>query len=290
MRDINGNFSEKRGENMTIIVYGMGIIGASLSASLKRAGHTVLGKNRSAEPLRYAVANGIIDGVAESYEGADAVFLALPPRVCMRELEEGNFPAGCVVSDVCGVKAPLERVVFSAPRSYRYVGIHPMAGRPTTGIRSSSADLFDGANLVIVRSEGTDEGALALLRSLAEDMRFGRIVECSASEHDEIIALTSQLAHVVSSAYVKSPLTGRARGFTGGSFQDMTRVAPMDDIWAELFILNREALLPEIERLRARLLDYAEALSSGDEEGLKALIRDGKAQFARFFSNDTGDN
>ncbi|MDE6677047.1 MAG: prephenate dehydrogenase/arogenate dehydrogenase family protein, partial [Clostridia bacterium] len=124
---------------MKIVVYGLGIIGGSICASLKRVGHTVYAKNRSREPIEYALTHTMIDGEAKDYDGADVVVLALPPRVTMRELDEGNFPKDALVLDICGVKEPLERVVFSRPRAYRYIGTHPMAGKETSGIGSASA-------------------------------------------------------------------------------------------------------------------------------------------------------
>ena len=272
---------------MKIVVYGLGIIGASLAAAFKKAGHFVLGKNRSREPVGYALDHGMIDAEARDYAGADAVFLALPPRVAMRALDEEEFPAGCIVADICGVKEPIERAVYAKPRAYRYVGTHPMAGKETSGIRSASGTLFCGANLVLTRAPQTDEAALAAVRSLAADAGFGRVIECTAAEHDRMIALTSQLAHVVANAYVASPLTEQCVGFTGGSFQDMTRVAPVDeDVWAELYLLNRENLGAEIGRIADRLQQFRAALAAGDEEGLRALQREGKACYKRFFKKN----
>ena len=272
---------------MKIVVYGLGIIGASLAAALKKAGHLVLGKNRSREPLEYALEHDMIDAVAEDYDGADVVFLALPPRVAIRELDEGKFPAGCIVADICGVKEPLENAAFSKPRVYRYVGTHPMAGKETSGIRSASDTLFCGANLVLTRAAQTDEAAFDAVRALGKDAGFGRIIECSAKEHDKMIALTSQLAHVVANSYVTSPLTENCVGFTGGSFQDMTRVAPVDEkVWAELYLLNRENLGAEIDRIVARLRQFRDAISAGDEERLLSLQREGKSCFQSFFQKN----
>ena len=269
---------------MQIVVYGLGIIGASVAAALKKAGHIVLGMNRSKESVEYALDHHMIDGEAADFCGADVVFLALPPRVTMRVLDEGAFPDGCIVADICGVKAPLGRVVRARPRAWRYVGTHPMAGKETSGIRSASAQLFHGANFVMVRDERSDDAALETVRSLARDMGFSRIVECSAEEHDRMIALTSQLAHVVANAYVTSPLSADCTGFTGGSFQDMTRVAPVDEaMWAELFCLNAVPLCDELSRLTARLEQFRSTLSAGDEEGLRALMREGKACYRDFF-------
>ena len=268
---------------MKVVVYGLGIIGASVAASLRRAGHIVSGRNRSREPLEYALTHDMIDEVTETYDGADIVFLALPPRVAMHELAEGRFPDGCIVADICGVKVPLERAAYSAPRNYRYVGTHPMAGKETSGIRSAEPTLFCGANLVLTRCAQTDESALSAVKKLGEDMGFGRTVVCTAEEHDRMIALTSQLAHVVSNAYVKTPLAVGCKPFTGGSFQDMTRVAPVDDrVWAELFCLNRAALSDELDRLIQKLSEYRTALQAGDEARLGALLREGKTYCEHF--------
>ena len=269
---------------MKIVVYGLGIIGASVAASLKKAGHTVLGKNRSRESIDYAVEHAMIDGEADGYEGADVIVLALPPYVTAQLLSEGSFPDGCIVTDICGVKRMMEDAVYCVPRKWRYVGTHPMAGKETSGIRSASDTLFMGANFVITRCGKTDPAALDAVRTLARDMGFSRIVECSAAEHDRMIALTSQLCHVAANAYVTTPLSAGCAGFTGGSFQDMTRVAPVDGkMWAELFCINSACLVSEIDRLSERLQTFREAIAQGDEEAIRALMREGKARYAEFF-------
>lgn len=272
---------------MTIIVHGLGIIGASLCAALKRAGHTVFGRNRSADVCEYALLNGMIDGVAGDYRGADVVFLALPPEIIKRELDEGEFDDGQIISDICGVKGCLEELVFSKERNYRYVGIHPMAGKETTGIASAEATLFDGKNVVLVRNERTEEEAFSVVRSLCKDMGFGNFVVCSAKEHDARIALTSQLAHVVSNAYVKSDTALGCKGFTGGSFQDMTRVGFLSkEVWAQLFLLNREELLSELSNLIGNLAEYEKALCAGDEKELLSLLEEGNDAYLRTRAGD----
>ena len=258
---------------MKIVVYGLGIIGASICAALKRAGHTVYGKNRSREPLDYALAHDIIDGVVKNYAEAEVVFLALPPHVAMRELDYGNFPRGCIVADVCGVKSAIEQCVLKKQRAY--------------GITSSSANLFRGANLVVTLNRSTDRRAVAIVEALGRDMGFQRVVECSAAAHDRKIALTSQLAHIVSSAYIRSEETPSSLGFTGGSFQDMTRVAHLDEkIWTDLFLLNRDALLCETDGLIARLKEYRNALVQKDEDAMRELLRLGKEAHLDFYQKN----
>lgn len=269
---------------MKIIVYGLGIIGASVAASLKAAGHEVLGKNRSQESVEYALAHHMIDAPASDYEGADVIFLALPPYVTMQLLSEGNFPAGCIVSDICGVKEPLEKAVYAKPRDWYYVGTHPMAGKETSGIRSAREKLFHGANFIITRCEHSNAAAIQTVRDLANDMQVGRIIECDADMHDRMIALTSQLAHVVANAYVTSPLSASCKGFTGGSFQDMSRVAPVDEsVWSELFSINSTYLAEEIERLEKRLEEFRKAVLAQDEDKIQMLMREGKASYGEFF-------
>lgn len=270
---------------MKIVVYGLGIIGASLAAALKDAGHVVLGKNRSRGAIEYALAHQMIDGEAASYEGADAVFIALPPDATMKELDEGDFPEGCIVCDICGVKEAVEQAVYAKPRKYRYVGTHPMAGKETSGILSASRDLYKGKNLVITRAAATDEDALETVRALGRDAGFSRIVECPAREHDEKIALTSQLAHIVSNAYGKSPLALDVKGFTGGSFQDMTRVGGVDEtLWTDLYFYDRGPLLNELSSLILRLGEYRDALAENDREKMRTLLKEGRLAHDKFFS------
>lgn len=269
---------------MRIIVYGLGLIGGSFAAALRRAGHTVYGRNRTPEVCEFALQTGMISKATEDYGGAEVVILALPPEVTMQELDTGDFPDGCIVVDICGVKGKLEELVYSKPRNYRYVGIHPMAGKETCGIYAANADLFNGANLIVCRSKKSDRLAAETVKTLARQIGFKRIVECSAAMHDREIAFTSQLAHILSNAYARSPLTSTAYGFTGGSFEDLTRVATMDErVWAELFLLNKENLLPELSSLIDRLSGYREALEAGDGAELKELIRLGKASHDEFY-------
>ncbi|MBO5046435.1 MAG: prephenate dehydrogenase/arogenate dehydrogenase family protein [Clostridia bacterium] len=262
---------------MKIVVSGLGIIGASVCASLRAAGYTVYGKNRGRDALEYALEHGYIDGEATTYEDADVVFLALPPDITMRELDTAIFQDGAIVADICGIKGLIEDVVYSKPRNYRYVGTHPMAGKETSGVRSASATLFRGANLILTRHEKTDEKAFQTVKDLAVQMGFGYLLECSAAVHDKKIAITSQLAHIVANAYAKSDEAQDCGGFTGGSFQDMTRIAGVDEaMWTQLYFCNRENLLFELEGLVERLGKYRDALAQNDEGKMKDLLREGR--------------
>lgn len=258
-------------------VIGLGIIGGSICKALARAGYFVAGQDVDKSTLAYALEKGIVREEAEKISRYDTVFLAVPPRSALTLLENAEFKEGALVADICGVKTDMERVVYSRQRRYRYIGLHPMAGKENSGISASSAELFVGANLVVVLSKNTQESALIEIREYAKAMGFGRITECSAQEHDKKIALTSQLAHLVSNAYVKSSEVRGCEGFTGGSFQDMTRIAGVDEaVWSQLYMLNRSNILFQLDGLIEHLSEYRKAISEGDEENLKSLLKEGR--------------
>lgn len=265
---------------MKICVAGLGIIGGSTCLSLKRAGYAADGWNRSRQALSYALENGVIDGEAEDFSAYDVVFVALPPEATCKFIDTVSFKEGAYVYDVCGVKTVVERTYLSAPRNFFYVGTHPMAGKEISGIGAACADLFDGASIVITINDGTDEGALSTIRRFSEEMGFGYIVECSAEIHDRKIAYTSQLAHVVSNAYIKNPESDGCLGFTGGSFQDMTRIAGVDEnMWASLYLANGENISQKIESLIFSLGEIKDAIDNKDEENLKNILKEGRLLF-----------
>lgn len=268
---------------MRICVAGLGIIGGSVCMALKRAGYAVDGWNRSALPLEYALNNLIIDGAVkseESFKNYDAVFVAMPPEATVEFIDKTPFKDGAIVSDICGVKSAIEAAICRKYRNFRYVGCHPMAGKEISGITAACADLFDGASMVITKNDSTDFDALDTVRKLTEDMGFGYIVECSAKIHDEKIAYTSQLAHVVSNAYVKDKEIDCCLGFTGGSFQDMTRIAGVDEcVWASLYLENAQNLSQKIGSLISSLSEIKSALDGGDGDKLRQILRNGRLLF-----------
>lgn len=260
-----------------IAVIGLGIIGGSIGAALTKAGYEVDGFGRSEASVQFALQAGYIRARGENLADYDVVFIAVPPKATIEYLDKGNFKNGALVTDICGVKSALEKVVYGKNRNYRYVGIHPMAGKETSGIASATPELFKNANLVITHAPQTQAEDVAEIKEYAKAMGFGKIVECTANEHDKKIALTSQLAHIVSNAYVKSPEVKHCDGFTGGSFQDMTRIAGVDEkMWTQLYMENREYILAELEGLIANLSIYRDALKDGDAEGLSEALKEGR--------------
>ncbi len=249
--------------------------------ALKRAGYFVAGWNRSPAAEQYALKNNIIDERAESFDAYDLVFVVLPPEAAADFITQRAFKEGAIVSDMCGIKGWIEKRVFEKERNFRYVGCHPMAGKEVSGIENACAALFEGASMIITKSEKTDDSALETVRSVAADMGFARIVECSAEIHDRKIAYTSQLAHIVSNAYVKNAEIDGCLCFTGGSFQDMTRIAGVDEnIWASLYLLNAQNVLNDVKSIVSALEDIGHAVESGDADRLRKVLAGGRKLFS----------
>ncbi len=260
-----------------IAVVGMGIIGGSLAGALTKAGYTVDGFSRSKKSIEMALEKGYIQKAGDNLSAYDVVFLAVPPKATLDYLDKATFKDGALVTDICGVKQAMEDIVYEKPRNYRYVGIHPMAGKETSGIASASPDLFQGANIIIAVGKNTQTKDINEIKEYVTAMNFGRIVECTAKEHDKKIALTSQLAHIVSYAYVKSPEVHGSNGFTGGSFQDMTRIAGVDEnVCTPLYAYNRQNIVSELSGLIEHLTVYLDALRSEDDEALSNALKEGR--------------
>ena len=260
-----------------IAVVGLGIIGGSICGALTKAGYTVDGRDNNPSSVSYALQKNYINGKCENLSNYDVVFLAVPPYATMEYLQNESFKDGALVMDICGVKGCIEDVVYKKKRNYRYVGLHPMAGKETSGITSATPTLFQKANLIITIAKQTKDKDVEIAKEYAKALGFGRIIQCSAKEHDKKIALTSQLAHIVSNAYVKSDQVKGCDGFTGGSFQDMTRIAGVDEsVWTPLYSCNRENITRELSDFIQHLTAYRDALQEKDDEKLLKTLREGR--------------
>ena len=270
---------------MKVGIAGLGLIGGSLALALRRAGYYVVGYNRSRPAVEYALSHGVIDEEGELC-GCDVVFVALPPVPAAEYICTAPFAERAVVADICGVKRYIEAEVLVRRPQLRYVGTHPMAGKEVSGVENACADLFDSASMVLTSNIYTDQRAYALIKTLVKDMGFKRLVECSAEVHDKKIAYTSQLAHVVSNCYVKDGNIEGCLGFTGGSFQDMTRIAGVDEgVWSELYLLNADNLVGDIRLLASHLTEVAAALERRDGGKLTGILRAGRKKFEDQKSN-----
>ncbi len=268
---------------MKIGIIGLGLIGGSMAMAYKKAAHTVLGLDKDPVPQGYAEMNGIIDEklTLENAGTCDLILVALYPHGAIATMTEfaPHLSKDTILMDLCGIKKEVCEAGFALAAQYgfAYAGGHPMAGNRFSGIVHASAELYNGAPMVLVPGKTDDMALLARLKEVLKPAGFGHLTVTTAEDHDRRIAYTSQLAHVVSNAYIKSPTAPLHKGFSAGSYLDMTRVAPLNEVmWADLFMGNREPLLAEIDSLVNRLQDYRDALAKGDEEGLTALLKEGR--------------
>ena len=269
---------------MTILICGLGLIGGSLARAMKSyTDNTVWGYDPSEESARSAASVGACDAAWSEMpvlSECDVIILAAYPRASVGFIEAyaDKIKKGAYVFDLGGIKRGVCDIGFAAAEKhgFTFIGGHPMAGTQFSGFEASRDSLYKKATMILVPPEGIDAEAIDFASKLFSSVGFGNINVTDAKTHDEIIAYTSQLAHVLSNAYVKSPIAPRHRGFSAGSFRDLTRVAHLTaDMWTELFMDNRDMLIPEVERLAQNLLEYASAMRSEDAARLHELLADG---------------
>lgn len=269
---------------MKILVVGLGLIGGSYCKAITSyTPHEVYGFDLDGNVIEAAEKCGCIKkGVDENdFDTFDMIIVALHPNAAISFMNSSldKFRKGAILTDVCGIKGEIVSDITNkaAQRGVHYVGTHPMAGKERFGFEFSDGSLFIGANFIVTPIENTDKNSLLTVETLAKDMGFGKIVETSPFEHDSVIAYTSQLAHVVSSAYVKSPTMQKELGFSAGSFKDMTRIATLNEsMWTSLFLANKDCLVYEIDQLVEHLSEYRKAISENDAQTLEELLRDGR--------------
>ncbi len=264
---------------MKIVIYGLGIIGGSFAKAIKKyTDYHVTGINRSRKPLEDALACGAIDeiGSIESLSSADMLILGTFPDAAVRFVKDNAqlIPQNCIVTDSAGIKTGLCRELSAVSEEYgfSFVGCHPMAGKEKNGFSASEPDLFVGASCVIVPCDA-EKGAVETVGNLMRKLRFGQIIYSTPEEHDRIISFTSQLPHVIACSYVMSPTCPKHKGFSAGSYRDVSRVANINEkLWTELFLENRDPLIEEIDILTQNLNRIKSAIQSGDREALEGLL------------------
>lgn len=269
---------------MNIGIVGLGLIGGSMAKSIKaKTDHNVFGYDLSSDVLAMAQMSGAVNGILnpDTLRSCDILLLAVRPGAAVRWTEEhgSEIPGSCIVIDLCGVKrAVVEKLKPLSERyGFRYLGGHPMAGKEVAGFANASAHLYEGASMILTPDETTDLPLLEKVRDFFYSIGFTKLTFCTPEEHDRIIAYTSQLAHITSSAYVKSPESQEQFGFSAGSFRDMTRVARLDEnMWTDLFLDNDDYLLKQVDILIDNLQKYQKALKEKDAETLRALLREGR--------------
>lgn len=269
---------------MIIGIAGLGLIGGSLAKAYKRdSSCRVLGYDIDSSVNDFAIISNTIDEklTPENIGSCDIILIAVYPAGAETFLNENacRISKNTVVIDCLGIKQQICKTGFSLAEKYgfTFVGGHPMAGSHKGGLKYATAELFDGAPMVIVPPRFDDITLLDRIEKMLAPVGFGSFSVSTAEEHDRVIAFTSQLAHVVSNAYIKSPTAKNHKGVSAGSYKDLTRVAWLNPaMWADLFLANKDNLLYEIDYLVNSLLEYKNAISENDRDKLIKILDEGK--------------
>lgn len=268
---------------MKVGILGLGLIGGSMARSYAVAGHTVYAADLDESTLSFAMLSGAVHGRLdeETIPACELLLLAIYPGGSAKWLEDNGrlVDSNALVLDLCGIKQEVCKRCFPVARKYgfTFVGGHPMAGSHFSGFKYSRADLYKGAPMVLVPPRFDDIDLLQRVKDAMAPCGFGMFSVTTAEEHDRMIAFTSQMPHVLSNAFIKSPTARQHKGFSAGSYKDLTRVAWLNaPMWSELFLENRENLLFELNTYLDSLTAYRDALEARDGERLTALLEAGK--------------
>lgn len=272
----------KLNKNMKILIVGLGLMGGSYARALHRRGYSISAITKDQSSIDFALSRGIIDqGTTEIDKEiigeADIIVFALYPHVFLSWLQANQhlFKSGAVITDVTGVKGS---IVYKAQEILRddveFIAAHPMAGREVYGVENSDDRIFWGANYIVVPTDRNTEEAIELCKELGEVMGFYDVSVLSPEKHDEMIAFLSQLTHCIAVSLMCASDNPDLVHYTGDSFRDLTRIARInDEMWSELFLENKEALLLEMDRFRSSFDKMYNAISEGDRESMREMMR-----------------
>ncbi len=274
----------------TVSVAGLGLIGASMAKAIgKHTNCAVYGWNRTKAVTENAIADGTLTGEAtdEILAKTDLLIVGLYPQASVDYILATipKLKQGAIIIDLVGVKTTVIDAIDTAAQEAGvvFIGGHPMAGLEVAGYGNAFAELYQNASMILVPTLSSTNALIAEMSDFFKTIGFGRVMICTKEEHDAMIAYTSQLAHVVSCAFVKSPRCATHQGFSAGSYKDMTRVATLNEhVWTELFLLNKTALVAEIDELTTHLTDLRNAIDAADEPELKALLAEGRIQKEKY--------
>lgn len=269
-------------KEMNILIVGLGLLGGSYAEALTKAGFKVNAITKEQSSVDFALKKGIIAyGTTkvdkELIGSAELVIFALYPHIFTEWIDKYQqyLKPGAVITDVTGVKGCIVDKIQALLRpDVEFIAAHPMAGREVCGVENSSAEIFKGANYIVVPTEKNTAGAVELCRDLGEKLGFHQVAELSVEMHDEMIAFLSQLTHCIAVTLMCCNNTPDLEYYTGDSFRDLTRIARInDEMWSELFLDNRDALLNEMRSFKTTFDELMEKIESGDREGIRAMMR-----------------
>ncbi len=269
---------------MKIGIIGLGLMGGSIAKAIKKfTDNIVLGFDIDETVNKNAKGINAIDDILTQSEvkDCDLVIVSLYPQATIDYIKENadNFKKSAIIMDISGVKRYVCDALYEVAKEngFVFVGAHPMAGLHFSGFLHSTEKIFNNSSMILTPYEDTPEESINIIKQIFLKIGFANIQMSTPDEHDKIIAFTSQLAHVVSNAYVKSPNALIHKGFSAGSYKDLTRVAYLNEnMWSELFLENKDNLINEIDSIVNNLVQYKEAMENNDRETLTRLLRDGK--------------
>ncbi|MBQ8605385.1 MAG: prephenate dehydrogenase [Clostridia bacterium] len=278
-------------KNMKTLIVGLGLLGGSYAMSLKRQGYPVYAITRSQSSIDYALEHNMIDGGSTAVDpeliaSADLVVFALYPNVFKNWIKENQqyFKPGAVITDVTGVKSCIVyEIQDMLRRDVEFIAAHPMAGKEVYGVENADDSIFHKANYIVVPTSKNTAAAMELCRDLGWKLGFKDVSELSPEMHDEMIAYLSQLTHCIAVSLMCCNDFRGLENYTGDSFRDLTRIAKInDDMWSELFLLNKDVLLREMDKFRRSFNDMYDKLESADRDGLREMMRVSTERRRRF--------
>ena len=281
----------KLNKDTKILIVGLGVIGGGYATALTEKGYTVKCITKNAEDIEYATERGMIaygttEVEPELIAEAELIVFALYPTVFIEWVKEHGalIKPGTLITDVSGVKSSVVATVQDMlPEGVEFISAHPMAGRERSGVEYSDPSVFKGANYIVTPTEKNTREAIEVCKALGRELGFARISELSVGEHDEMIAFLSQLTHCIAVSLMNCNDTPELEKYTGDSFRDLTRIAKINDrMWAELFLMNKDALLEQMDLFINELKDFRNMIENGDGERMREKMRASTARRALF--------
>lgn len=272
----------KLNKDMKILIVGLGLIGGSYAEALSKKGYEVGAIDQKQEAIDFALRKGYIasgkTSVDKDYVGKfDIVVFALYPHAFVEWIEkyQNCLKSGAIVTDVTGVKGGVVCDVQNALRKdVEFIAAHPMAGRECSGVENAKAEIFEGANYIVVPTEKNTQEAIELCKDLGRELGFKHISELSVNQHDETVGFLSHLTHCIAVSLMVCKESGHLADYTGDSFRDLTRIAKInDEMWSELFLLNKDEIVEQMNLFEQHFGKLKECIQNDDREGIREMMR-----------------